>query len=309
MDKKPAVLLEELVSAGMKMRYGDKPRRQVKTRILWELKTIRDAGFSSHYLMAYRIFSQYAQSSGIGVWGIGAMPSSIVCYCLGLTEVDPLRFGLYSERFVNDEPPQFQFDIEKSRYEEFLKGAEEILAANGEGTDIASVRESLFNHLTPMDYLSEEYEGEMPQDLEDEIARYALFFPDTLSMYETYKLRKNGGGRFDVVPYDTILASTYGLLVYQEQMFDILRLLFNVTGIEANQIRRCIQRGDTEQMKTCKARLQSLPRNNRHPYDMGWQDAELAWQMLTDNPKAFLKAHAASRVLAKQRYKTQKTDK
>lgn len=46
---------------------------------------------------------------GIKVWPRGAVASSVICYSLGLTDVDPLRYGLHSARFVNEEPPRFQF--------------------------------------------------------------------------------------------------------------------------------------------------------------------------------------------------------
>ena len=85
--------LKSLAAAGMKMRYGDKPDRAVILRILWELKHIIDAGFEDHYIMAFWIFRHYAETKKIGYWGRGAMCSSIVCYCLGLSEVDPLRFA------------------------------------------------------------------------------------------------------------------------------------------------------------------------------------------------------------------------
>lgn len=132
--------LKSLAAAGMKMRYGDKPDRAVILRILWELKHIIDAGFEDHYIMAFWIFRHYAETKKIGYWGRGAMCSSIVCYCLGLTEVDPLRFGLHSARFVNDDLPRFQFDVEASRYDEFMQGSQDVLAANAKDYDIEIVR-------------------------------------------------------------------------------------------------------------------------------------------------------------------------
>lgn len=160
MKEEKTKILKSLVAAGMAMRYGDKPVRQVKQRILWELKHIIDAGFEDHYIMAFWIFRHYAKSKKNGYWGRGAMGSSIVCYCLGLTEVDPLRFGLHSARFVNDEPPKFQFDIEASRYDEFMQKAQNLLAAKAKDYDMEVVRLSL--DVTPMAYLSRKREAPGP---------------------------------------------------------------------------------------------------------------------------------------------------
>ena len=272
-----------LVAAGMKMRYGDKPSRKAFLRCLWEKKHIMDAGFVDYYLIAFTLFRHNAASAGIGYWARGAVPSSVVCYCLGLTEIDPIKYGLHSVRFVNDEPPKFQFDIEASRYDEFMKMAEEILQASAaEGYDIQAIRESMLQRLkniTPMEYLSRKQERPLPENIDDELARYALSFPDTMDLYDAYVQNPQSD-----------------LLIYQEQMLDILRQTFLVSSIKANQIRLNIQRGETEKIKAYKneifADLQGLTP----------EKAEAAWQRLTSNPRAFLKAHAVSHMLASYKY-------
>ena len=290
-------ILKSLVAEGMKMRYGDNPDRKVKLRILWELKHIIDAGFEGHYIMVFRLFRHYAESEKISYWGRGAMCSSIVCYCLGLSETDPLRFGLHSARFVNDEPPKFQFDIEASLYDEFMQGAQDLLAANAKDYDIEIVRRCLSRDVTPMAYLSRKRGAPEPENLDDEIAREALIRPDMMDLYDAYMRRKSDGlwtrhgGHLD-----EILASTCGFLVYQEQMLDILRQLFHVSGIKANQIRLSIQRGNAGQVGAYKQELLA------HLEDLTEKKAEWLWQILTSNPRAFLKAHAVSRVLAKYHF-------
>ena len=288
-------ILKRLVAEGMEMRYGDKPDRKVKLRILWELKHIIDAGFEGHYIKAFRLFRHYAETEKMGYWGRGAMCSSIVCYCLGLSEADPLRFGLHSARFVNDEPPKFQFDIEASRYDEFMQKAPNLLAAKTKDYDMEVVRLSL--DVTPMAYLSSKLEAPEPEDLDDEIARDALIRPDTMGLYDAYMRRKSDGlWTRDGGRLDEILAPTCGFLVYQEQMLDILRQFFHLNGIKANQIRLSIQRGETEQVETYKQELFA------HLEDLTEKKAEWLWQLLTSNPHAFLKAHAVSRVLAKYKF-------
>ena len=271
-----------LVAAGMKMRYGDKPSKAAILRCLWEKKHIMDAGFVDYYLMAFTLFRHNAASAGIDYWARGAVPSSVVCYCLGLTEIDPIKYGLHSVRFVNDELPKFQFDIEASRYDEFMKMAEEVLQASAEDYDITAIRENMLRRLkniTPVEYLSQKRERPLPENIDDELARYALSFPDTMDLYEAYVKNPKSD-----------------LLIYQEQMLDILRQTFRVSSTKANQIRLSIQRGDAEQVEAYKQELFSnLP-------DLTPAKAEAAWQRLTSNPRAFLKAHAVSHVLASYKY-------
>lgn len=272
-----------LVAAGMKMRYGDKPSKAAILRCLWEKKHIMDAGFVDYYLMAFTIFRHNAASAGIGYWARGAVPSSVVCYCLGLTEIDPIEYGLHSVRFVNDELPKFQFDIEASRYDEFMKMAEDVLQASAaEGYGIEAIRERMLQrlkNLTPMEYLSRKRERPLPENIDDELARYALSFPDTMDLYDAYVQNPQSD-----------------LLIYQEEMLDILRQTFRVSSIKANQIRLSIQRGDAEQVEAYKQELFSDLKG------LTPAKARAAWQRLTSNPRAFLKAHAVSRVLASYKY-------
>ena len=272
-----------LVAAGMKMRYGDKPSKAAILRCLWEKKHIMDAGFVDYYLMAFTLFRHNAASAGIDYWARGAVPSSVVCYCLGLTEIDPIKYGLHSVRFVNDEPPKFQFDIEASRYDEFMKMAEEVLQASTEDYNIQAIRERMLQCLksiTPMEYLSRKQERPLPENIDDELARYALSFPQTMDLYDAYVQNPQSD-----------------LLIYQEQMLDILRQTFRVSSTKANQIRLSIQQRDAAQVEAYKQELFSnLP--NLTP-----AKAEAAWLRLTSNPRAFPKAHAVSHVLASYKFK------
>lgn len=270
-------LLKGLVGAGIKWRYGKKPDNLVKRRILWELMHIIKAEHVDYYLMAFWIFRFSVQD--INFWARGAVPSSVVCYCLGLTEVDPIKYGLHSARFVNEKLPKFQFDIEASRFDEFMNRAGEILQANVEDFDIPVIEVCLLKDVKPSAYLSKKKERPLPADLEDEFARYALYFPQTMDLFRTYV---NQFPNCD-------------LLIYQEQMLDILREVFHVGSIKANQIRLAIQRGKTEQMEAYRKEVFEAS-------DLSAEEKEKAWQRLTCNPQAFLKAHAVSCVLESYKY-------
>ena len=290
MKKSHSELLQGLVSAGLRERYGKELEpKQINAntticsiapvKMLLEMKQIEEAGFIDYYLMAFWIFNIQARAAGIEVWARGAVSSSVVCYCLGLTEVDPIKYGLHSARFVNEDLPKFQFDIDASRFDEFMKKAEEILAENAEDYDIPAIRECLFKDLKPASYLSMKKERPLPADLEDEFARYALYFPQTMDLFTAYV------NRYPKCDF----------IIYQEQMFDILREVFHVGGIKANHIRLSIQRGDTEQIEAYKQEVFEAS-------DLSTETKEKVWQRLTSNPKAFLKAHAVSQVLASYKF-------
>ena len=282
-------LFHGLVAAGMKMRYGNKPGKAALLRVLWEKKHIIDAGFVDYFIMAFWIFRFHAKSFNVNVWPRSAMPSSIVCYCLGLTEVDPIKYGLHSVRFVNDKLPDFQFDIERSRFEEFKKMAEHLLQANAEEYDIEAIKACLLRkdvkqgkgarmtYLTPCEYLSRKNKRPMPDNIDDEMVRYALKFPQTMDLYEAYIKDP----------------SSFNHLIYQEEMLDILCHIFHVSSIKANDIRLAIQRSETERIESYKKEIFA------NLQDINPSEAEISWQRLTSNPNAFLKAHAVSRVMAR----------
>ncbi|MBV9534093.1 MAG: DNA polymerase III subunit alpha [Solirubrobacterales bacterium] len=95
--------LHALVSAGLTSRYGDPPPAEAVERAEYELSVIERMGYSAYYLIVWD-FVKYAKDSGIAVGpGRGSAAGSIVAYCLQITDVDPLRYGLLFERFLNPE--------------------------------------------------------------------------------------------------------------------------------------------------------------------------------------------------------------
>ncbi len=121
--------------------------------------------------------------------------------------------------------------------------------------------------------------------------------PQTMELYDHYVRRKADGLWTKGIPMlDKIVAPTCGLLVYQEQMLDILRQFFHVYGVEANHIRRSIQRGEEEKVEAYKKRIFA------NLEDLTESKAERVWQVLTSNRMAFIKAHAVSCVLASYKY-------
>jgi DNA polymerase III subunit alpha len=98
-----AAYLRSLVEQGLRLRYGDPPPAEALRRADYELQVIDDMGFSSYFLIVWD-FVRFAKESGIAVGpGRGSAAGSIVSYSLAITDVDPLRYDLLFERFLNPE--------------------------------------------------------------------------------------------------------------------------------------------------------------------------------------------------------------
>ena len=97
------VLLRELAERGAKERYGDPLPEHVRTRLEYELSVINQAGYGGYFLIVAD-FIAAARDRGIPVGpGRGSSAGSLVAYALGITKVDPLKFDLLFERFLNPE--------------------------------------------------------------------------------------------------------------------------------------------------------------------------------------------------------------
>src|SRR5271167_4565109 len=95
--------LRARVIEGMRLRYGDPPPAAATERMEMELAVIDRMGFNAYFLIVWD-FVKFAKESGIAVGpGRGSAAGSIVAYALRITDVDPLRYGLLFERFLNPE--------------------------------------------------------------------------------------------------------------------------------------------------------------------------------------------------------------
>ncbi len=92
--------LEKLAWEGLRRRY-EEITPALEERLRYELSVIREMGFSGYFLVVWD-FIKYAKEQGIIVGpGRGSAAGSLVSYCLGITTVDPIRYGLLFERFLN----------------------------------------------------------------------------------------------------------------------------------------------------------------------------------------------------------------
>src|ERR1700736_617722 len=96
----PDQYLRKLVLEGITWRYGE-PTAAVKDRAENELSVISQTGYASYFLIVWDFYN-FARKQGIVVGpGRGSAAGSLVCYCLGITNLDPIRHGLIFERFLN----------------------------------------------------------------------------------------------------------------------------------------------------------------------------------------------------------------
>jgi len=119
----PDAHLRDLVEAGARERYPDGVPGKVRQQIEHELSLIAELRYE-HYFLTVHDIVRFARSRGILCQGRGAAANSAVCYCLGVTAVDPARIDLLFERFISkerDEPPDIDIDFEHERREEVLQ--------------------------------------------------------------------------------------------------------------------------------------------------------------------------------------------
>lgn len=116
--------LRSLCIVGLKKRFfGQSIPESYKTRLFYELKVIHDMGFDDYFLIVYD-YVHYAKTHGILVGpGRGSAAGSLVAYVLGITNIDPLKYNLLFERFLNPERvsmPDIDIDFEDDRRDEVV---------------------------------------------------------------------------------------------------------------------------------------------------------------------------------------------
>jgi error-prone DNA polymerase len=121
--RNPQEELAYLTWKGAKRHFGNEVPERVKTTIDYELKFIEEMGYAEYFLTVYDIV-RYARENNILCQGRGSAANSTVCYCLGITSVDPSKFDLLFERFISsarNEPPDIDVDFEHERREEVMQ--------------------------------------------------------------------------------------------------------------------------------------------------------------------------------------------
>ena len=108
---------------GLYKNYGSEPNKELVDRLEYELSIVSKMGYVDYYLIV-NDFIQYAKSQGIPVGpGRGSGAGSLAAYCIGITGIDPIKYDLIFERFLNPERvsmPDFDVDFCKDRRQEVI---------------------------------------------------------------------------------------------------------------------------------------------------------------------------------------------
>jgi len=119
----PASWLRQLTEEGMRKRWPAGEPAKVTALVEHELELIRELQYESYFLTVCDIVA-FARSQDILCQGRGSAANSAVCFCLGITEVDPGRMAMLVERFISkerNEPPDIDVDFEHERREEVIQ--------------------------------------------------------------------------------------------------------------------------------------------------------------------------------------------
>jgi DNA polymerase III subunit alpha len=117
----PIQVLREKAYGGARQKYGF-ISTDIESRLEYELQVIQDINYTSLFLIMEEIV-RFARRRGIPISSRGSAASSLVAYCLGITTPDPIKYGLYFERFLNPArttPPDFDTDICSRRRDEII---------------------------------------------------------------------------------------------------------------------------------------------------------------------------------------------
>ena len=119
----PAGHLRGLTEEGMRWRWPEGAPARVGKLVEHELRLIGELRYEAYFLTVHDIV-RFARGRGILCQGRGSAANSAVCYCLGITEVDPARMEVLMERFISrerNEPPDIDVDFEHERREEVIQ--------------------------------------------------------------------------------------------------------------------------------------------------------------------------------------------
>ena len=123
-EKNQDQYLEELCFEGLKKRYGLKPQKEVLDRLNYELSVIKQTGFASYFLIVQDLVNWAKENRIVVGPGRGSVAGSLIAYLLNITNVDPLKYNLLFERFLNPERislPDIDLDFTDRRRDEVIQ--------------------------------------------------------------------------------------------------------------------------------------------------------------------------------------------
>ncbi|MGZ0166360.1 MAG: error-prone DNA polymerase [Planctomycetales bacterium] len=179
-DRQPTEYLAELTWRGASDRYPNGVPRKVGDQLNHELKLIRELNYEAYFLTVWDLI-RFARDRGILCQGRGSAANSAVCYCLGVTAVDPDRFNTLFERFISherNEPPDIDIDFEHERREEVIQYIYEKYGRDRAGmtgalityrtrSAIRDIGKALGFSIDRINRLSKMHDGTAPEESQD----------------------------------------------------------------------------------------------------------------------------------------------
>ena len=279
--------LRDLTMQGARARYGESVPESVVRQIEYELALIGELKYEPYFITCYDIV-RFARSRGILCQGRGGAANSAVCYCLGITEVDPSRFNILFERFISrarNEPPDIDIDFEHERREEVIQyiyqkyGREraaltaEVITYRGRSS-VREVGKAMGLSLDAVDVLAKQL-GHWTSGINAERVREAGFNPDDPTVARIVRLSQELSGfprhlsqhvggfvitrspLSDLVPIENAAMEDRTVIEWDKDDIDAMGMLkIDVLGLGMlSCIRKCIAmvnawRGDTAQALT-----------------------------------------------------------
>ncbi len=292
--------LEALTWNGARWRFGEALPEAVERTIAKELKLIAELNYARYFLTVEDIV-RFARGRGILCQGRGSAANSVVCYCLGITAVNPTEVDLLFERFISPErrePPDIDVDFEHERREEVIQyiyarygrhragltatvisyrarsAVREVGKAMGLGNDVVSALAGMVWGLRGGGALPETYVREAGLDPDDPLLSTVLELTDTLIGFPRHLSQHVGGfvltrgPLIDVVPVGNAAMADRTFIEWDKDDIEALGLL--KIDILALGMLSCIRRalaliGDHHQRRLT---LASVPREDPAVYDM-----------------------------------------
>ncbi len=261
----PQQQLERLTWQGAKRRYPGGPTAEVRKMIEHELSLIAELSYAPYFLTVYDLV-RFAREKEILCQGRGSAANSAVCYCLGITAVDPSKLDLLFERFVSaerDEPPDIDVDFEHERREEVIQYIYEKY-----GRDRAGLA------ATVISYRSRSAVREVGLDPADRRIRMALELTRQLMGFPRHLSQHVGGfvitrGRLDeLTPIENAAMEDRTVIEWNKDDLDALGML--KIDVLALGMLTCIRKG----FDLIRSRyglsydLATIPQEDAHVYDM-----------------------------------------
>ena len=324
--------LRKLVYAGAARRYKDLTPAIV-SRIETEVYTLCEQGRAKTFVLWANLADEIWDSGMIMGLGYGAAPGSMVNYCLNITHVDPLPYNLLFERFFDPTPGktlEVILDVENDYVETVTRLIAGMRQEEGssiklcESSSLACIpHRALINDLycitsQPTDpktwemiqagdteecymmgsrFAREYLAAIKPSDIYELTALEAMLRPGNMDLITQYREAKqqNRVWKCGIGPVDKLLAETYGLILYQEQLMTIAALVGNYPPFGTLPFMRTLFRGPGDSaLAACREEFMASARDNG--YDE--QKVQALWERMERlGPCTFNKSHAVCSAL------------